>query len=157
MVLALSPLLEQMVMRVAEWVESPPTEERRKSFITVLVDEIERAREQPLHLPVPGDLRLKRMVEEMSRRPEMERSLEEWAHEVGMSERSLQREFQRETGMTVGRWRQQLRMLVALEQLSEGMSVTETCFAVGYNDVSAFIKAFKKTVGVTPLEYSKSV
>ncbi len=58
--------------------------------------------------------------------------------------------------MTIGQWRQQLRILVALEKLSEGLSVTATCFSVGYNNVSAFIKAFKRTVGVTPLEYAKS-
>jgi AraC-like DNA-binding protein len=73
-----------------------------------------------------------------------------------MSERSLQRDFQREVGMTIGQWRQQLRILVALEKLTAGLSVTDTCFAVGYNNVSAFIKAFKRSVGVTPLEYVKN-
>lgn len=57
--------------------------------------------------------------------------------------------------MTVGQWRQQLRILVAIEKLTEGLSVTDTFFALGYNNVSAFIKIFKRTVGVTPLEYSK--
>ncbi|RXS98212.1 AraC family transcriptional regulator [Silvibacterium dinghuense] len=59
--------------------------------------------------------------------------------------------------MPIGQWRQQLRILVALEKLSDGLSVTETCFAVGYNSVSAFIRAFKRIVGVTPLEYAKNL
>ena len=46
-------------------------------------------------------------------------------------------------------------MLVALEKLSNGISVQETCFAVGYNSVSAFIKAFKLIVGMTPYAYSR--
>jgi AraC-like DNA-binding protein len=86
----------------------------------------------------------------------MDRSLDMWARRLGMSARSLQREFQRETGMTIGQWRQQLRILISLEKLSNGMSVTDTCFAVGYKNVSAFIKAFRQTVGLTPLEYSKN-
>ncbi|MFT4112148.1 helix-turn-helix domain-containing protein [Silvibacterium sp.] len=111
------------------------------------------AQEQPLHLPVPQDPRLSRLVDEISKNPEQDRPLQEWARQLGMSERSLQREFHRETGMTIGQWRQQFRILVAIERLSKGMSVTETCFAVGYNNVSAFIKAFKRIVGVTPTEY----
>jgi AraC-like DNA-binding protein len=122
----------------------------------VLLNEISVAQEQPLHLPVPADPRLKRMVEEISQALEMERSLDVWARRLGMSGRSLQREFQRETGMTIGQWRQQLRILISLEKLSNGMSVTDTCFAVGYKNVSAFIKAFRQTVGLTPLEYSKN-
>jgi AraC-like DNA-binding protein len=155
-VVSLSPLLEQLVMRVAEWEVAPPPTSWRKSFLEVLLNEITMAQEQPLHLPVPADARLKCMVEEISQAPEIERSLDVWARRLGMSARSLQREFQRETGMTIGQWRQQLRILISLEKLSNGMSVTDTCFAVGYKNVSAFIKAFRQTVGLTPLEYSKN-
>ncbi len=93
---------------------------------------------------------------EIVKEPETDRPLGAWARWLGMSERSLQRNFLREVGMTIGQWRQQLRILVALEKLTEGLSVTETCFAVGYNNVSAFIKAFKRAVGMTPLEYVKN-
>ena len=58
--------------------------------------------------------------------------------------------------MTIRQWRRHLRVLVALEKLSSGISVTETCFAVGYNSVSAFIKTFKLIVGITPHAYSRS-
>ena len=157
MIVSLSPLLEQMVMRVATWREAAPQEGIRKSFLEVFVNEIAMAPEQPLHLPMPQESRLRRLVDELSQHPDADRPLDVWARQLGMSERSLQREFQRETGITIGQWRQQFRILIALERLSEGMSVTETCFAVGYNNVSAFIKTFKRIVGMTPLEYSKSL
>lgn len=154
-VLSLSPLLEQLVLRIASWEEAAPPERLRESMLEVLINEIQTAQEQPLHLPLPTDHRLKRLVDEMSNRPETDRRLDAWARWLGMSERSLQRDFQREVGVTIGQWRQQLRILVAIERLTDGLSVTDTCFAVGYNNVSAFIKAFKRTVGVTPLEYAK--
>ncbi|WP_164981386.1 hypothetical protein [Silvibacterium dinghuense] len=47
------------------------------------------AQEQPLHLPMPQDQRLNRLVEEMSRHPDTDRPLDEWARQLGMSERSL--------------------------------------------------------------------
>ncbi len=155
-VLSLSPFLEQVVLRIASWENTPQPDHIRKSLLEVLAEEIKTAQEQPLHLPVPTDPRLKQLVAEMSKDVDMERPLNVWAHRLGMSERSLQRDFQQEVGMTIGRWRQQLRMLLALEKLTEGQSVTDTCFAVGYNNVSAFIKAFKQTVGMTPLDYVKN-
>jgi AraC-like DNA-binding protein len=155
-VLSLSPLLEQIVLRISAWDQASPPERSRKSLIDVLLDEIQMAQETPLHLPLPADPRLKTLVREIMKTPENDRPLDAWARWLGMSERSLQRDFQSEVGMTIGQWRQQLRLLVALEKLTGGLSVTDTCFAVGYNNVSAFIKAFKRTVGITPLEYVKN-
>jgi AraC-like DNA-binding protein len=156
MVLSLSPLLEHLVLRIASWEKAAPPERARKNLLEVLVDEICMAQEQPLHLPMPTDPRLRQLVGEIVKDPEKDRPLGAWARWLGMSERSLQRNFLREVGMTIGQWRQQLRILVALEKLTEGLSVTDTCFAVGYNNVSAFIKAFKRGVGMTPLEYVKN-
>lgn len=57
--------------------------------------------------------------------------------------------------MSFGRWCQQLRMLAALERLGAGESVTTAAIEVGYEDVSAFIAAFKATMGETPARYFK--
>jgi AraC-like DNA-binding protein len=149
-ILSLSSLLKEIVSRISEWKQNPPTPEFRQHLLVVLRDEIRNATQQPLHLPMPSDRRLRRFVEEMSKEPQNERNLNAWARFTGMSTRSLLRNFQQETGMTIGQWRQHLRMLVALEKLSNGASVTETCVAVGYNSVSAFIKTFKLIVGMTP-------
>ena len=155
-VLSLSPLLQQVVLRIAEWERESPVTATKEHLLAVLCDEIQSAKEQPLHLPLPTDPRLKKLVEAISQQPDEERTLDEWARWIGMSKRSLMRDFQAETGMTIGQWRHQLRMLVAIEKLSSGVSVTETCFAIGYNTLSAFIAAFKRVTGVTPLEYSRS-
>ena len=152
-ILSLSSLLSEIVFRISEWKQNPPTPKFRADLLAVLCDEIQNAKQQPLHLPVPSDPRLRRLVEEISKQPQDARNLNAWARLAGMSKRSLLRNFQEETGMTVGQWRQHLRMLVALERLSSGSSVSETCFAVGYNSVSAFIKTFKHIVGMTPRAY----
>jgi AraC-like DNA-binding protein len=155
-ILSHSSLLKEIVSRISEWWQNPPAPEFRRHLLTVLCDEIQNATHQPLHLPIPSDRRLRRFVEEIAKEPQNERNLNAWARFTGMSERSLLRNFQQETGMTIGQWRQHLRVLVALEKLSNGISVTETCFAVGYNSVSAFIKTFKLIVGMTPYAYSRA-
>ena len=40
--------------------------------------------------------------------------------------------------------------------LREGHSVTEVCFAVGYNDLTHFSRIFKKWVGITPSSFRKN-
>ena len=154
-ILSLSSLLTEIVLRISEWKQDPPTPKFRQHLVAVLCDEIQNARQQPLNLPMPNDPRLRRFVEEISKDPQSERNLNVWARFTGMSKRSLLRNFHQETGMTIGQWRQHLRILVALEKLSKRSSVTETCFAVGYNSVSAFIKTFKRIVGMTPRAYSR--
>jgi AraC-like DNA-binding protein len=46
-----------------------------------------------------------------------------------------------------------VRIEQAKALLEEGVSVTEVCFAVGFDSLSSFIGLFKRSVGVTPLTY----
>ena len=75
-----------------------------------------------------------------------------WAVEAGASERTLARLFVRETGLGFGEWRQRLRLLLSLDALEAGDSVTDVALAHGYESTSAFIAAFRGMFGVTPGE-----
>lgn len=153
-VLALSPLLKEIVVRMMTWVENPEANAVKRRLVGVLHDEISSSSQVQLHLPVPRDPALKRLATRMAEDPsEDTKALAALAREVGLSERSLFRNFQKETGLSPGQWRQQMRVLRSLELLAKGRSVTETSFEVGYESTSAFIRAFRQTVGVTPTKY----
>jgi len=85
--------------------------------------------------------------------PADSRSLEELAGACGMTSRTAARLFVKETGLTFGKWRQQLRLLKAMQSLSLGGSVTSVAAEVGYSDISAFITVFKHAFGRTPAKY----
>ncbi len=72
---------------------------------------------------------------------------------LALSERSLARLMLRETGLTFGRWRQQLQLIIALRELASGVSVQNVAANLGYESVNAFITMFKKTMGSTPAHY----
>lgn len=74
----------------------------------------------------------------------------------GASRRTLERLFQSETGMTIGRWRQQLRLIHAVHLLASGSSVTSAALEVGYDSTSAFIAMFKQATETTPGRYFSS-
>jgi len=65
----------------------------------------------------------------------------------------LARLFLTETGMTFRQWQQQARLLDGLMRLAQGESVTSVALEVGYENPSAFIAMFRRTLGVTPGRY----
>jgi AraC-like DNA-binding protein len=81
------------------------------------------------------------------------RTLAEWGHQVGASERTLARAFVAGTGMSFGRWRTLLRMQAALPMLAAGEVAGRVAIRVGYETPSAFTAAFRREFGVTPAAY----
>jgi AraC-like DNA-binding protein len=154
-ILALSPLLKEIVVRMMTWVENPEANAAKRCLVDVLHDEIRVSSQTKLHLPVPRDPALKRLAERLAETSEDTEDLAVLAREVGVSERSLFRNFQRETGLSPGQWRRQMQVLRSLELLAKGRPVTETALEVGYESVGAFIRAFRETLGVTPTVYAR--
>lgn len=119
----------------------------------VLVDLLEAVPVAPLELRTPTDSRALLAAERIRGEGADELSLDALAREVGASRRTLERLFQAETGMTLGRWRQLARLLRALEMLAAGTPVTQVALDVGYRSPSAFIQTFRNLFGTTPGRY----
>ena len=154
-VLALTPLLKAVVRRIPEWVAEPEVSAAKQHLVEVLKDEISQASQVALHLPMPHDPALERLAEKLASASGDRNNLATLAHESGLSERSLFRNFQQETGMSPGQWRRQAQVLRSLELLANGRSVTQTSLEVGYESTGAFIRAFRQVVGETPAAYAK--
>ena len=75
---------------------------------------------------------------------------------VGCSRRTLERRFQTETGMSLGRWIQQARLVLSLQYLSERPSLLDVALAVGYASASAYAYAFRRHFGIAPIEWSRT-
>lgn len=153
-VLGVSPLMRELVVRIVESLfrddgDSRPVVPCQKA-VALLVDELREAPTAALELPVPTDSRLRRITDALRRDPADSRDAAAWARVAGMSERTLARVFPEQTGMTLGRWRQQVRLLRALERLAIGDSVTTVTMELGYGSVSAFVRLFRDSFGVTP-------
>ncbi|MCD5314270.1 AraC family transcriptional regulator [Kineosporia babensis] len=90
-----------------------------------------------------------RVARSLTQNPGDQTSLEEWARRLHVSVKTLQRDFEREFGISYSQWRTRLRLL-ASRVLLETTPVTEVAHRVGYASTSAFIVAFTREFGITP-------
>lgn len=153
-VFATTPLIQALVDRLASLDASPAAfEERRVRLAAVLVDELAASATPSLHLPMPQDRRLAAMAAALANDPAVPDTIDQWAHRIGVARRTLTRRFAHETGLSFSQWRQQARLLKAIELLGLGESVTAAALTVGYSSVSAFIETFRKNFGCTPTRF----
>ncbi|WP_111932166.1 AraC family transcriptional regulator [Paraburkholderia bryophila] len=156
--LAPDPLVQALLAAAAaELSDHPqPYDEPAKRLLQVLLDRLAQVPAAPLGLTWPRDPRIRQIAEALSAEPTQSAVLDELAASAGVTARTAARLFVKETGQTFGQWRQQLRLLVALEHLGAGASVTQVALDVGYQDVSSFIAVFRDVFGDTPARYFRA-
>src|SRR5436305_1259123 len=149
-VLSVTPLLRELILRVVEMVALDSRQEPHMGLLSLLVDEMNRAPETPLLLPMPGDPRAAAIARDVLANPAGQENLDVLARRHGAGRRTVERVFRGETGISFGLWQQKARMLTAVRLLAEGRSVTDAGLDAGYSSLSAFIAAFRRTFGCTP-------
>lgn len=148
-----SPLLRELLLKAAGFPESYPLGGREDRLIAALLDELVAAPVEDLHLPMPRDSRLRRLAAMMLADPTDKTSKADWATRIGMSERSMSRLLLHEAGMSFGRWRRQLHVILAIQRLTKGESVQTVAMELGYENASGFVTMFRKAVGKPPARY----
>ncbi|CAM3357833.1 HTH araC/xylS-type domain-containing protein [Bordetella sputigena] len=150
-IIEVSPLLQAVLEPIAVasfrqiW-----TKGRYVHLLGLCMDEIVRARTEPMLLPLPSDRRLSRLTAHPERMPPELAVLEA---RVGASGKTITRIFQKQTGMGYQQWRQQWRLMRAIELLAIGHGISYVAAELRFSSDSAFIAFFKKMLGQTPRAY----
>ena len=152
-VLQVSPLLRELMLAAVSLAPHHGPTGPESRLMEVILDQVRALPVAPLSLPMPTERRLRVIVDTLLDNPADPRGLDEWSAVLETSRRTLLRLFLRETGMTFRQWRQQRRLLRALEMLAGGQSVTEIGFDLGYESTSAFIAMFRRALGISPTRY----
>lgn len=84
-------------------------------------------------------------------------SIKELAAAMNLSERQFRRKLKQNTGITPADYMREVKLLKAKELLESNPNITvsETCFAVGFSTPKHFSKIFKKRFGQNPSQYSE--
>jgi len=152
-VLEVTPLARELIKVFCQWpADYPQGNTPQERLVQVLLDQLATLPEVEFSLPLPRHARLLGLCNELIEHPERNITLQAWSERLGVSEKTLMRLFQRETGLSFRGWRQRMRLLSSLGALEEGDSVTGAALSCGYDSTSAFIAAFKTMFGLTPGE-----
>jgi AraC-like DNA-binding protein len=152
-VINVSALLRELFIRATDIGNEYAPEGKDGHFVRFLLDELNTMEAAPFHLPLARDKRVKRIMDILLEQPVDNRSLDQLAHAAGASSRNIARLFRKETGMSFSEWRRQLRLMEAVDRLSQGRPVTEVALDLGYSSASAFIAMFRRSLGVPPGHY----
>jgi AraC-like DNA-binding protein len=150
---AISDLLRQLILSAMSVAGEYMADSRDGRLMGLILDELNFLPVLPLHLPLPAHPYLRAICRQLREAPDDKRTLDEWAQTVGVDAKTIQRSFARQTGMTFGKWRQQARLLMALERLASGERILDVALGLGYDSPSAFTAMFRKQLGVVPSEY----
>ena len=151
--LTITPLVRELIVHLSAQPAADLDAPVNRQLSDVLIEQLRRMPAEHLHLPLSDHPRLRDIASALNADPSDRSTVAQWGKRVAMSERTLARLVQQEVGMSFGRWRRQLHIILALQRLSAGVSVQRTADDLGYESVSAFITMFKKTLGKTPARY----
>ena len=156
-VLEVGSLLRALVLALIEEPILYEVNGRGGDIARLIVSEFTEARALRYVLPMPrndnGDKRLKRLCSALLEDPSSPNTLDDWAHDVGASPRTLARLFQKDLGMSFALWRQRVRFHNAIEALIRGDPMSVIAQSSGYRSPSAFTAAFRKSVGEPPSNF----
>lgn len=151
--ITVSGLLRHLLIRANELPELYDVEGPDGRIVSVIFDELAAAPVEDLRLPIPSDPRLKKLTDLLIAAPADHATVAEWAARIALSERSLSRLLAEQVGMSFGRWRRQLHVVLALRHLSAGQTVQAVAMDLGYESASSFVTMFRKMTGKPPSRY----
>lgn len=152
-IVQIGPLARELIDAAVRLPWDYPADGPEARLMRVLLDQLVALPSSPLQLPEGRDRRVRRVMDALRSDPAADRPLGCWARAVHTSERTLSRRFIADTGMSFGAWRQQLRLITALERLAAGDPVTTVAIDLGYRTPSSFTTMFRKSLGVPPSAY----
>lgn len=149
-VLRVSPLLAALIDHVCKLEVLRKEDAAARRLAAVLVDQIAMQRELPLFVPALRMPLTQKVASLLLADPADTPRIRELAAALGVSDRTIERAFVADALMTIGEWRHRARMARAIALLAAGGGVKDVALEIGYETPSAFVTAFKKTMGITP-------
>jgi|SRR5690349_23525353 AraC-like DNA-binding protein len=144
-----SPLLRELVERATVIGMLDRRDPLEAALATLLVGELTDVGPPPLAVPEPASALARRVAELLTAGTTVARA----AAAVGVGRRTVERVFQAETGLPVGRWRQYRLLLRGLEEVAGGATVQDASVVAGYRTPSAYVAAFRAAFGTTPARF----
>ncbi|HXT87451.1 MAG TPA: helix-turn-helix transcriptional regulator [Verrucomicrobiae bacterium] len=152
-VVNVSSFFKELILFACQFEALSLKKREEANLIHVIMDQMKKVQVIALQLPSPEDARAQRVAEMLSENPGDEHKMEEICKAAGGSKRTIERLFLKETGISLGKWHQQSRLVQALQLMAKEEKISTAAAGAGYSTPSAFISAFRNALGTTPGKY----
>ena len=152
-VLHVTPLVRELIAALVGLDAEAATQQRSRLLGELLLEELKALAPLPLHLPWPEDALMRQICESLVQDPARAVNAEQIASQHALTPKTLHRRFLKSTGMNLGKWRQQMRLMASIQRLLKGVPITSVALESGYESHSAYTVAFKKNFGCPPSEF----
>lgn len=155
-ILILNPLIRSILWHLQEKNIIYPETDKEKRLLQVLVDQLSEMPSVNIYLPTSNDRILNPILQFLDKEPNCVLSLTELAQQFNTTERTVIRRCKRELGITLGEWKQRLRIIKSLLLLDTlKYSIESIAFELGFSSSSAFSSTFRKLMKISPSEFRK--
>lgn len=152
----ISPLVHELVKTCVNFKNAYTDHSPQGRLGYVLLEQLQQLDQSPVSLPMPESIILQKICRWFEQEPSTQITLQELSVSVGASERTVERLFLKDIGLSYNEWRYRFRLVKSLEYLAENQPISHVAYNVGYNHVSSYIFAFKNFFGCTPKKYFSS-
>ena len=118
----------------------------------MLFRQIQKSTHYQHYLPQSNHPILKPILDRLSETQHFHLSLQEILDQVQISERHALRLSQQQLQMSLSEWRNRSKIIYAISQIQQGVSIKKIGLELGYQHSSSFIEFFKRFTGQTPAQ-----
>ncbi|KMQ65110.1 AraC family transcriptional regulator [Chryseobacterium angstadtii] len=152
-VFAVPPVLKEMLLYASKWNQQTEEDEEQDLFFKAILKSLPNLCKESsnLEIPVPADIRLIPVCTSINSNFKYSLNTDELAEKAQMSVRSLQRIFKKETGITLQKYLQLVRILKSIELIDSGQfTLSQIAYKVGYRSLSAFTSSYQTIMKAKP-------
>lgn len=149
-------IMKEMIKYAGKWSMSKTEDMHETIFLHALFHELPQFAKHALqlHINLPHDPRLEGAVDYINQHYMEDMRMEDLSDKTHLSLRSLERIFKQETGLTLNKYHQLLRIIKSLELLSlKELTISEIAYKVGYKSLQAYTNSFYSVMKYRPSDF----
>lgn len=154
---SIEPFFRALVVQILEQQKQAAPPEYLEHLLQVLFDQLKQAPAYSHYLPQSSHPVLAPILEQLADPNLFHNSLQQVLQRFTVSERHLLRLSQQELQLSLSEWRNRAKIIFAINQIRQGMTIKQLTFALGYQHSSSFIEFFKRYTGQTPIQLKNAV
>jgi AraC-like DNA-binding protein len=121
-------------------------------LLQVLFDQLKQAPAYSHYLPQSTHPTLAPILDQLANPELFHMSLQQVLYNFTVSERHVLRLSQQELQLSLSEWRNRAKIIFAINQIRQGMTIKQLAYTLGYHHSSSFIEFFKRYTGQTPIQ-----